>query len=67
MPRYAISMPVTGFIYKEIVADSEEEATEKFRELDLKTEDIEDWDICEKIVEGNVFHGMQNEVNIEQV
>jgi hypothetical protein len=67
MATYAISMPITGFIYKEVEADSEEQAKEKFHQLELKTDDIEDWEIHNHVTQGNMFYGMLNDVDIEEV
>jgi hypothetical protein len=67
MTTYGISMPITGFIYKEVEADSEEEAKNEFHKLELKTEDIEDWDIHDHIVKGNVFYGQLNDVTIDEI
>lgn len=67
MTTYGISMPVTGVIYREIEANSEEEAKEAFHKLDLTTDDIEDWDIHNHIIIGNVFYGQLNDVMIEEV
>lgn len=67
MIKYGISMPISGFIYKELEAESKEEAKEKFYALEIKTQDISDWDMHEKIVNGNVFHGLLDAVIIEEV
>ncbi len=67
MTTYAISMPVSGLIYKEIEASSEREAIELFYNLDLTTNDIYDWETNEHIVTGNVFHGIINDMDIEEV
>lgn len=67
MATYGISMPVTGFIYKEVEADSEEQAKEMFYQLEITTEDISDWGIHEHVTQGNVFYGELNDVLIEEV
>ena len=76
MATYGITMPFTGIIYREIEAESEEEALAKFNEettfptpkRDMVTDgEIVDWNICENIVEGNVFYGVQNSYEIEEI
>lgn len=67
MGTYAISMPITGFIYSEVEADSEEEAKEKFYQLEHTTDDIEEWDMHEHITQGNIFFGELNDVEIEEM
>ena len=67
MKEYAITMPVTGTIYKEVQAESEEEALAKFYELETSNDDIEEWEMHEHIVKGNVFYGGTNDVDIELI
>ena len=68
MKTYGITMPVTGFIYREVKAESPNQALELFYSgVDLTKNDIEEWDIHEKIVEGNIFHGTINEMTVEEV
>lgn len=67
MTTYGISMPISGFIYKELEAESEEEAKEKFYALEITTQDISYWDMNEKIVNGSVFCSLLDAVIIEEV
>lgn len=67
MKEYSILMPITGTIYKEVQANSEEEALEKFYQLETSADDIEAWDMHEHIVKGNVFYGELNSVEIELI
>ena len=65
---YLVIMPITGTVVKEVVAESEEKAIEQMfsGDLDISEKDINEWEMCPQIVEGNIFHGMQNEVDVEE-
>ena len=67
MKRYALSIPITGLVYMEIEAESEEDAKQKAFMSDVTTENIDEWDMHESIVTGNVFHGHLNEIDIEEL
>jgi hypothetical protein len=76
MKKFGITMPFTGIAYREIEAETEEEAIEKFLDTtslptmtkDTETDaDVEEWAFTETIVEGNVFYGCRNEVEIEEL
>jgi len=62
---YLISMPITGIMYMEVEADSQEKALEEFHE-NVTIDNLVEWECTDKIVGGNVFYGMQNELNIEE-
>lgn len=65
--KYNVTLPITGTVFiSDIEADSEEEAIEKAMEANITTEDIEEWNTHERIVEGNVFRGMQNEAEAQE-
>lgn len=64
MKEYIIKMPVTGLLVRTVNANSEEEAIEKFHN-EVTIDDIETWESHEQIVKGNVFYGVQNEMEIE--
>ena len=69
MPRYNVCLPLTGIIYvDDVEADSETDAVEKAMESqEIKTSNIEEWEVTDKIVSGNVFYGRQNEAYAEEV
>lgn len=70
MSTYRVSMPLVGVVTLEVEAENEEIAIERFYEefKDLDDENCySEWDFCEKIVSGNVFHGMQNEVDVIKI
>lgn len=61
---WAVSFPVTGSYTVTVEADSEKAAIEAAWEAD--DGDLE-WDRVERIVQGNVFYGSQNEIYAEEV
>lgn len=65
--KYAVSLPITGFVYFEIEADNEEQAIAKCMESDITTNDIAEWGVHEHVIEGNVFHGMLNSIDVEEI
>jgi len=67
MKTYAVTVPITGYVYLELKAENEEEARLKAFAADVSTEDIEEWDMHDEIVSGNVFHGQINRIDIEEV
>lgn len=76
MGMYNVEVPVTVRVKISVRADSAEEAKEKvFDEaFQLEVTDEKDnydmldweWEMHEKIVQGNFFHGLLNEVEIEK-
>lgn len=67
MKVYGVSMPITGFVYVEVEAESEEDAKKAFYEQEITVSDVEEWDTCEEITRGNVFCGIINSMEIEEV
>jgi hypothetical protein len=62
-------MPFTGYVYKEIEAESEEEALGKLYDEGLKWDDIEEVDFCEHVTKGNVTYAIRNDliVTVEEI
>ena len=67
MKRFGVTMPITGYFYKEVEAETEEEALEKICEDGYCDEDICEMDIHENVVQGNVFYGVLNSMEIEDL
>lgn len=67
MATYGVTLPITGTIYVEVEAASEEEAIEKALEAEVTSNDIESWSTHKIVVRGNVFHGEQNEASAQEV
>lgn len=77
MKKFYMEIPYTGVLKVEVDAASKEEALQKVYEADrerIYNGEIDDiqWleseeDYHNKIVEGNVFHGIQNQRVIEEI
>lgn len=65
--KYGISMPITGYIYKEVDAGSKEEALEAFYLSEPGHNDIEEWEMVTSVCEGNVTHALINDLGIEEI
>lgn len=64
MKEFIIKMPITGVVVRAVEANSEDEAIAIFKD-EVTINDIETWETHEQIVKGNVFYGVQNEMEIE--
>ena len=72
MAKYSVLIPCTLSVDVTVEADSEEEALTKALDLDfsVKIDDgadnakIHEFEAHEEIVKGNVFYGVQNEVEV---
>lgn len=73
MKTYYVSIPCTMTVSVTVEAETEEEAKEKAFDVDFKVDVTGDNDACieefethERITRGNVFYGVQNEVDITE-
>jgi len=66
MKKFTISMPIVGVATATVKADSESEAIEElFAVWDNSPDDVHvEWEFVEHVTTGNVFHGMQNDVEV---
>jgi len=67
MAKYLVSIPFTGYICVEVEADNEKDAITKARKEDLNVSNAEEVYFHDRITEGNVFTGVLNEVEVEQL
>lgn len=65
--RYTIAVPITGTVQITVEAESEEEALENLWRADMDGVEPSEWEMHRCIVQGNVFHGMQNEAEVIDV
>lgn len=65
--KYAVSVPISGYVYKEVEANSEEEAREAVFMSGITIDEVEEFDMHDHIVKGNVFYGVLNEIEIEEI
>lgn len=68
MKRFLVTLPITGYILVEVEADNERAAIDAALISDeLRTDRIEEWEAHEHIVQGNVFYGRKNRVEVEDI
>lgn len=65
MKQFTIRMPITGVAVRVIQAETEEQAINKFHE-EVTSSDIDEWECTNTIVKGNVFYGIQNEIDVQE-
>jgi hypothetical protein len=65
MPLYSVSLPITGYVVLDVEADSEDAAIDRAFEQEITNDHIEEWQVHQQIVTGNVFHGTMNEATAE--
>ncbi len=65
--RWSVSVPFTGYVVVEVAADDEKSAIEKALSSDLDIHDCEECEFHDVIVGGNVFYGVQNEAEAEEI
>ncbi len=66
MKTYAVTVPFTGTMFIEVQAENEDDAIETALS-EVTSEHIEGWNAVRKIVQGNVFHGEQNDASAEEI
>lgn len=62
--KYNVYVPICGYAYLEVEAEDKEAAIDEAFKQGCSFEDIIEFDMYERIVEGNVFNGMMNEIDI---
>lgn len=67
MNTYNVRIPITGVVDVEVEAENEDEAIEAAMQKEVSTDDITEWETCRQIVQGNVFNGHTNEVDVSEV
>lgn len=67
MKKYAVYVPIAGYIHKEVEADSEQEAIDLAFDEGYEYEDIVELDMYDSIVEGNVCHVTNSDVYAEEI
>lgn len=66
MSKYIVTIPITAWSETVVEANSKKEAIEKAID-ETKLEDVLEWDCHKHIVEGNVFHGLLNDISVEEM
>lgn len=67
MAKYGVELPIAGWIYLEIDAESEEDAIEKALETSWRDDDIQELCTYKKLMTGNVVHVSKNKVSVRKI
>jgi hypothetical protein len=66
--KWMVTLPLTGTITVQVEAENERDAIDTALEGgDFKTENINEWEVVRQIVRGNVFSGLMNSAEAEEV
>lgn len=65
MKRYGVVVPIVASCYIEVEAENKEKAVEAaLASKDVSLENVDEWDVYEQIVEGNVMHASINRAEV---
>lgn len=67
MKKYGVYVPIAGYIYKEVEAESEEEAVDLVFEEGYEENDIQEMEMHEQLVQGNVCYANMTRAYAEEV
>lgn len=68
MKKYDVTIPISGFIFVgDVEAETPQAAIEKAFEGEYNVEDIAEWEMHHKMVEGNVIHFSPDEATADLV
>lgn len=67
MKKYGVSIPVAGYVYKEVEAETKEEALEKAFDEGYKDDEIAELDMYDVLVEGSVCYTYHTKVEVEEI
>lgn len=62
--KYNVYIPICGYAYLEVEAENEEAAINEAFKQGCSFDDIVEFDMYEHIVQGNVFYGMMNNIDV---
>lgn len=67
MKKYVVKAPIAGYIYKEVEANSEEEAIDLALSDGWCYDELEELEMYNKVVEGNVCYLPYNKVEVKEI
>lgn len=67
MKTYSVAIPITGVIYTEVQAEDEEAAIDLAMETTFTLDDIDEWELHRRVVEGNVCHAHTSRASAEEI
>lgn len=56
MARFGVELPIAGYAYVEVEAEDEAAAVDAALASEIKTSDIQEWDVFKALVRGNVCY-----------
>lgn len=65
--KYEVDIPIAGFIYVEVEAESKKEAIELAMNMEWNDDDIQELDKYEKLVEGNVCYTYHSKATAREI
>jgi hypothetical protein len=66
MASYTVMLPISGKLFVEVEADSEDAAIEAAMQSTLTLDLVEEWEAHREVLRGNVFYGIAREAYAEQ-
>lgn len=67
MKKYGLSIPIAGYVYIEIEAENEQQAIDKAFENGWEDEDVQELNMYEKLVQGNVCYVNHTRIDVEEI
>lgn len=67
MKKFVVNIPIAGYVYKEVEAESKEEALEKAFDEGYKDDEIAELDMYDVLVEGNVCYTYHTKAYVEEI
>ena len=67
MAKYGVELPIAGWIYLEVNAESEEDAIKKALETSWKDDDVQELCTYKKLMTGNVVHVSKSQVSVRKI
>ena len=67
MKKYRVSIPIAGYVYKEVEAESKEKALEKAFDEGYKDDEIAELDMYDVLVEGSVCYTYRTKAEVEEI
>lgn len=64
MKTYDVTLPISGYAIVQVEAENKEAAIDAAMDA-VEMDDIEEWETHRHIVQGNVFYGKCNDVEVE--
>jgi hypothetical protein len=65
MPRYLVTMPVTGYVTMEVEATDPDAAIHAFWDSDAQPSQPDAWQFTEHVVRGNLCTALQRDVQVQ--